>query len=651
MNLPKIFKFLFMAVFSVLAVSAWAQTGNRYALVIGNNSYKNGITALSTPVNDATDVSASLKTLGYETVLKTNTTIADLEEAIDQFLIKLDTNRESEGFFWFAGHGVNIANKHYLLAVDVDPRNDNSIKRGSYSVDELVERFDRVKNKANLLVIDACRNDFIPGSRAVSGRGLAVVASDSVVGNVIAYSTRAGQTADDGKPGDRNSPFCAAFLSNIATAKSFDNLFIQIANDTRTRTNGKQLPYKIGYFTVEDYTIAPVSKSAQPQTAATSAQPVTSPTQQPSVTGGSVTVESEIAGEIFIDGQGTGRRIKAGGTETISNVSTGNTEVAVKDSDGVIVKAPIVMVRQGQTVTVVIERPIPEGLAFEIVGGKSVTITKYTGTAATVHIPEKIQGLPVIAIGANAFYECKNLTNITIPSSVTAIGERAFTSSGLINITIPPSIKVIGEFTFAACDNLTSINIPSSVTSLGSNAVSGGENLTSITVDSRNSAFIGIDGVLFDKNIKSLVQYPRGKKGAYSIPSSVTNIEVEAFFYCKSLTSVTIPSSVTTIRSYTFYNCSNLTSVTIPSSVTSIGDDAFSGCTKLTSMSIPSSVTSIGEYAFSSCGMTSISIPSSVKTIGEGAFSYSKLTNVTLSRKTKVGEKAFPESARITYID
>jgi formylglycine-generating enzyme required for sulfatase activity len=95
------------------------------------------------------------------------------------------------------------------------------------------------------------------------------------------------------------------------------------------------------------------------------AQPIPPPPSQPSTpsqpvaTGGSVTVESEIAGEIFIDGQATGRRIKAGGTETISNVSTGSTEVWVKDSSGAMIKAPTVMVRQGQTVTAVIERPIP----------------------------------------------------------------------------------------------------------------------------------------------------------------------------------------------------------------------------------------------------------------------------------------------------
>jgi formylglycine-generating enzyme required for sulfatase activity len=345
----------FLAVFLVILPLSgiFAQqnvsTPQKYALVIGNNNYKNGITPLLTPVNDANDVAASLKTLGYETVLKTNTTITEFDEAVNLFLIKLGANKESEGFFWFAGHGINIENKHYLLAVDVvDPRSDDSIIRGSYSVDKLLEKFDRINNKANLLVIDACRNDFVPGSRNVSGRGLAVVASDSVVGNVIAYSTRAGQTADDGKPGDRNSPFATAFLGNIKTAESFDNLFIQIVNDTRAHTNNRQTPYKIGFFTIKNYTIAPVSNSVQ----------TVQPASHPSVTVGNLTVTSDIAGVVMIDGEATGTRIKAGGTVTIANISTGATEVAVRGDDGKIVKAPqMVMVVQGQAVAATIKAP------------------------------------------------------------------------------------------------------------------------------------------------------------------------------------------------------------------------------------------------------------------------------------------------------
>ena len=250
--------FILLAVYSVSGLLAQ----QRFALVIGNNNYKNGIKPLSTPVNDASDLKKALESLGYSVELKTNTSIKELDAAINQFLVKVGNNRESEGFFWFAGHGVNVESKHYLLAIDADPDNDDSIIRGSYSVDKLAERFDKIKNKANIIVLDACRNEFLPGERSVvSDRGLAVVASDSIVGNVIAYSTRAGKTADDGKPGDRNSPFAAAFLANIKTAKSFDNLFISIVNDTRSHTNGKQTPYKVGFFTIEDYSIAPIVKT------------------------------------------------------------------------------------------------------------------------------------------------------------------------------------------------------------------------------------------------------------------------------------------------------------------------------------------------------------------------------------------------------
>jgi hypothetical protein len=255
--------FAVLLLMTAVIVPTWAQTGNRYALVIGNNNYKKGIKKLSTPVNDATAISAALTKLGYVSDLKINLDIDDLDEAIDQFLEKLDNNRESEGFFWFAGHGLNINNKHYLLAVDVDTKSDNSIIRGSYSVDKLVEDFGNVRNKANLIVIDACRNDSLPGKRMASGAGLAQVSVAATKGNVITYSTEGGKTADDGKPSDKNSPFAAAFLSNIGTVKSYDNLFIQIAHDTSERTKGKQTPSRIGSFKVENYSIAPIATGTE----------------------------------------------------------------------------------------------------------------------------------------------------------------------------------------------------------------------------------------------------------------------------------------------------------------------------------------------------------------------------------------------------
>ncbi|MBQ1224842.1 MAG: leucine-rich repeat domain-containing protein, partial [Alistipes sp.] len=103
--------------------------------------------------------------------------------------------------------------------------------------------------------------------------------------------------------------------------------------------------------------------------------------------------------------------------------------------------------------------------------------------------------------------------------------------------------------------------------------------------------------------------------------SSIHEIKYYAFYYCRSLTSVTIPNSVTGIGMYAFNGCSSLTSVTIPDSVTKIRDNAFNDCTALTRVTIGNSVTGIGMYAFNGCSsLTSITIPDSVTLIGCGAF-------------------------------
>ena len=117
----------------------------------------------------------------------------------------------------------------------------------------------------------------------------------------------------------------------------------------------------------------------------------------------------------------------------------------------------------------------------------------------------------------------------------------------------------------------------------------------------------------------------------FTIPASVTDFEVGAFYGCNKLTSVEMPSSVTNIKDYAFSGCTGLTSIEIPSLVTSIGDNAFFNCVNLVSVNFetPSSVTSIGESAFSSCiGLISIEIPSSVTTIGSAFSDCVNLTSV-----------------------
>ena len=273
----------------------------------------------------------------------------------------------------------------------------------------------------------------------------------------------------------------------------------------------------------------------------------------------------------------------------------------------------------------------------------------------------------VTNIGNNAFSDCSGLTSVIIPKSVTDIGSGAFSGcTGLISIDIPNSVTSIGSSAFLSCSGLTSIDIPNSVTSIGGSAFAYCSGLTSIDIP---NSVTSIGGFAFAKciGLKSII-----------IPNSITSIERETFWDCKSLTSITIPNSVTNIGFHAFMNCSsNLSSIKVekgnayydsrdncnaiiskkdnmlilgcknsivPNNVTSIGESAFVDCKGLTSLIIPTSVTTIGSAAFYGCkSLSSIKIPNSVTTIGPLAFSYCKsLFSITIPNSvTSIGSMAF----------
>ena len=202
-----------------------------------------------------------------------------------------------------------------------------------------------------------------------------------------------------------------------------------------------------------------------------------------------------------------------------------------------------------------------------------------------------------IVYSKNLYLNDVLLTDLVLPDGITTISDAFAHDTCLTSVTISNSITSIGEYAFSGCSGLTSVTIGNSVTSIGYRAFLDCKRLTSIT-----------------------------------IPNSVTSIGSWAFFRCYGLTSVTIGNSVTSIGWDAFYDCGHLTSITIPNSVTSIEEGAFSGCSGLTSITIGNSVTTIGEYAFQSCKrLTSITIPNSVTSIGYRAFSScSGLTSIVV---------------------
>lgn len=234
-------------------------------------------------------------------------------------------------------------------------------------------------------------------------------------------------------------------------------------------------------------------------------------------------------------------------------------------------------------------------------GGTTVSINRYNGTETTLTIPETIDGKKVTLIGDYAFWKCREITSITIPSSVTRINDHAFSNCiGLTSITIPSNVNIIEEYAFSECSELTSITISSCVESIDWSAFAYCKKLQSITVSKENQNYCDQDGVLFNKKKTELIRVPEGLSEAYKIPSGVKTIGVGAFYECIGLTSITIPSSVETIGVSAFNGCSELTSIKIPSKVKNLDYHTFASCSKLTSIKIPSSVTSI-EEAFAGC--------------------------------------------------
>lgn len=257
--------------------------------------------------------------------------------------------------------------------------------------------------------------------------------------------------------------------------------------------------------------------------------------------------------------------------------------------------------------------------------------------STTYYIPSSLKSVTVAGgnILYGAFYGCTGLTSITIPNSVTSIGDSAFSGcTGLTSMVIPDNVTSIGKDAFRECSSFTSVSLGNSIVSIGETAFFGCEMLTCITIPKGltsigDSAFLGCWRLIEVHNKSSLTiiagssdngHVASNAKNVYTDTEGESKLSTDNGYvvytdgtekilvdYTGAETELTLPSYITQINKLAFYNCTELTSVTIPNGVRSIGRQAFDGCIGLTSLTIGKNVTNIGFSAFRGCtGLTSI---------------------------------------------
>ena len=243
-----------------------------------------------------------------------------------------------------------------------------------------------------------------------------------------------------------------------------------------------------------------------------------------------------------------------------------------------------------------------------------------------LELPDSIE-----TIADYAFYGCSQIKSLSI--SAKTIGDYAFSlCSQLESVSFSDNLETIGDEAFKST-GLSEISIPSAVSHIGERAFATNK-IEKINVEEDNQYYTSIDGVLFNKSETEIIDYPNYTEAEfYAVPQSVTSIGEYAFGGdIPLLKTVIIPDTVTEIENGAFMDFYGLEYIDIPTSVTEIGDNAFNGCSQLASITIPNSVTEIGDAAFRYCSsLQSVSLTEGLKSIGDYAFSGAyELSNVTL---------------------
>lgn len=211
-----------------------------------------------------------------------------------------------------------------------------------------------------------------------------------------------------------------------------------------------------------------------------------------------------------------------------------------------------------------------------------------------------------LATSNSSYREFMSSVNcIIISPGITEVSWLNGAGTKVTSISLPNTLKKIGPHAFDGYKFLHSMTIPASVTEIAQSAFEtdecNGSELEELIVDSRNTKYKSINGILYDYDVKTLICCPSGYKSEANIPNTVETIGEGAFFLCHKLTSIKFPDNLKTIKTHAFACCYKLTDVKLPDNLETIEERAFWCCSELMSITIPNSVTKFDTSAFSGC--------------------------------------------------
>jgi formylglycine-generating enzyme required for sulfatase activity len=412
----------------LICTNSWSQEELRLALVIGNSDYEH-FDSLRNPANDAADMGRVLGDLGFQVTTLIDAGFEQMDEAVYEFGRRL-ASEGGVGLFYYAGHGIEVGGTNYLIPVDARIRAEDEVRFRSVPVDQILAKMETARNGANIVILDACRDNPLRASArsAGSSRGLSVVQAPS--GSLVVYATAPGAVAHDGH--GRNGIFTGSLLTHIATPQTdVMEMLRAVRRDVMAATGNEQIPWENSSLISSFYF---AERGASIELAPPSGAP-------------DVSLQGNATADLYIESEPMGALV------TIDGIEHGTTPLLVEDLP--IGSAIVVEARQG-TLTAREELSLRESelqslsLVLGVETGNIVVFTSERGLEVKIDgerfgtldsglLRNVAAGEHILELSGDGLYY---RGTVDVPADGTGRFEPSFEEVGTITHDLPPGAHV-----------------------------------------------------------------------------------------------------------------------------------------------------------------------------------------------------------------